>query len=81
VTYRTHGHEPSDREIASLGYKAFGPRRPPFVPTAEQFQRAAEDLATGDDEELAETAATVAGWWPQQVMFWPWGYLNDIADD
>ena len=81
MTYRPHGHDPTDSEIEKYGFKAFGPKRPPFVPTAEQFQRAAEDAATGDDGELAETAATVAGWWPKAVMFWPWGYLADDDDN
>lgn len=77
MAYRPHGHEPNDGEIARLGYKAFGPRRPPLVPTKEQFARAGEDMATGEPEELADTAAEVAGWWPGPIPFWPWGYDDD----
>jgi hypothetical protein len=78
VTYRQHGHVPTDQEVAALGYKAFAPKRPPLVPTAEQFVRAAGDVASGDAGELAETAVEVAGWWPQPLPpWWPWGYWYD----
>lgn len=60
MTYRSHGYVPSDDEIARLGvkaYEAFGPRRPLFVPSEEDFKRAAGDLAPGDDgEEYAAVA-------------------------
>lgn len=77
MTYRPHGHTPSDAEIAAHGYRAFGPRRPPFVPTKEDFARAAGDTATGDADELAAVGEEVAGWWPQLQWVWPWGYLTD----
>lgn len=57
MVYRQHGHVPSDKEIENLGPRAFPPRRPAHVPTAEEFKRAAEDLAPGDDgEEFAAVA-------------------------
>jgi hypothetical protein len=80
VTYRQHGHVPTDQEVAALGYKAFAPLRPPLVPTAEQFVRAAGDVASGDAGELAEVAAEVAGWWPQPLR-WPWAFFGHDADD
>jgi hypothetical protein len=78
MTYRQHGHVPTDNEVAALGYKAFAPKRPPFTPTKKQFAQAAEDVASGDVEELAETAAVVAGWWPE-LPRWPWAF--GVYDD
>jgi hypothetical protein len=65
VTYRPHGTVPSDEDIARLGFKAFGPARPAFVPADADWERASRDLATGDPEELVDLAAEVAAYWPR----------------
>lgn len=78
MTYRRHGHKPSDAEIAALGYKAFAPARPPLEPTADDWQRASRDLATGDPSELGELADELADLWPAPLPpWWPWGYWFD----
>lgn len=57
MTHKPYGYVPTDAEIARLGLKAFGPLREPFVPSAEDFARAARDLTPGDDgEEFAAVA-------------------------
>jgi hypothetical protein len=81
VTYRNHGHVPSDDEIAAVGFKAFGPRRPPFEPTKDDFQRAHADTATGDPGELAGLAAELADLWPGWFPCFPWGYGYCWDDD
>lgn len=79
MTYRKHGHVPSDDEIAKEGFKAFGPRRPAFVPTKDDFARAYRDLAVGDPEEGLELAKELAGLWPGWFGYpmWPFGWNDD----
>lgn len=76
MTYRKHGHTPTDDEIARYGYQAFGPRRPDFVPTKDDFARALAQCATGDADELKGMAGEVAALWPRACCppFWPWAY-------
>lgn len=61
MTYRKHGHTPTDDEIARYGYQAFGPRRPDFVPTKDDFARALAQCATGDADELKGMAGEGGG--------------------
>ncbi len=78
MVYRKHGHQPSDDEVERLGYKAFGPTRPAFVPTPEDWQAAAQDVASGDPDELAGVAAELAELWPGRhgwgsfPGYWAW---------
>jgi hypothetical protein len=82
VTYRKHGHVPTDDEIAKTGFKAFGPRRPPFEPTKDDFRRAYADTASGDPDELAGVAAELAALFPSSwVPCFPWGYGYCWDDD
>lgn len=83
VTYKPHGHVPTDDEIAQLGPRAFAPVRPPFEPTVEQCQRALADCATGDVDELGEAAAKLAELWPgggYGFMAHMYGYWIDDDD-
>ena len=73
MVYRQHGHKPSDVEIEKLGYKAFGPTRPAFVPTPDDWQAAARDVATGDPDELADVAEELADLWPERHAA-GWGF-------
>lgn len=80
--YVGHGHEPSDDEIARHGYRAFGPQRPAFNPTRDDFRRALGDCATGDPDELGGLAEEMSGLWPGWV--WPgfYGYgFGGFLDD
>lgn len=82
--YRKHGHEPTDAEIALHGFKAFGPARPEYVPTKDDFARAHTQLATGDPGELKELAEELADLWPGWGGCWPgyfYGYNAALDDD
>lgn len=36
--------DPCDDDVATLGFRAFRPKRAPFVPDAEDWQRASQDV-------------------------------------
>lgn len=77
--YRKHGHNPSDDEVERLGYKAFAPARPAFVPTVDDWHAAARDVATGDPDELAVVAEQLADLWPGPHPGWGgyWAWWDD----
>jgi hypothetical protein len=62
--------------IAHLGYKAFRPKREAFVPTDEDFQRAARDIGPsveGYEREALEMAQSIRqAFWMEQSVFYGW---------
>jgi hypothetical protein len=83
--------EPSDAEVAAQGYKAFKPRRDPFVPTDEHFQRARRDVLPSDGQggEYAALAQALADAYPDMMAwaayYWAgvaaWGGVWDVDED
>lgn len=85
MTYRAHGHEPSDEQIAKEGFKAFPPKGKPMRPGDEREKALMAGwlpaCATGDADELKELAVELADLWPGGYPCFPWAYGYTWDDD